>query len=101
VPLRQKDPDGERSGGCQARGPLPAVAPNRDARQSPSHVGLPLLLIASLRDNINNSLDLPFSADRRKTTPACRKVLSIGMALLVARLSESDGAGKYLGRSAA
>jgi hypothetical protein len=93
VPLRREDRDGERSRDCQARAPFPAMAPSRDACQSPSHVGLPLLLIASLRDNVDDSLDLALAADCRKAAPARGKVLSIGMALFVAGLSESDGAG--------
>jgi hypothetical protein len=100
VSLGRKDRDGERSRGRQAGAPSPGVAPRGDARQSPSHVGLPLLLIASLRDNVDDSLDLAFAADCRKAAPARGKVFSIGVALLVAGLSESDGAGQYLGRSA-
>jgi hypothetical protein len=50
-------------------------------------------LIASLRDNVDDSLDLAFAADRCEAAPARGKVFSIGMALFVAGLSESDGAG--------
>jgi hypothetical protein len=57
-------------------------------------------LIASLRDNVDDSLDLAFAADRCEAVPARGKVFSIGVALFVAGLSESDGAGQYLGRSA-
>jgi hypothetical protein len=69
------------------------MTPSRNARQSPSHVGLPLLLIASLGDNVDDSLDLAFAADCRKAGPARGKVFSISMALFVPGLSESDGAG--------
>ena len=61
---------------------------------------MPLLLIASLCDDVDDSLDLAFAADCRKAVPARGEVFSIGMALLVAGLSERDGPGEYLGRSA-
>jgi hypothetical protein len=93
VPLRRKDRDRERCRDCEAGAPSPAMASSRDASQRPSHVGLPLLLIASLRYNVDDSLDLALAADCRKAAPARGKVLPIGMALFVAGLSESDGAG--------
>jgi hypothetical protein len=93
VALHRNDRDGKRPRGCQARAPSPAMAASRNACQSPSHVGLPLLLVASLRDNANDPFDLAFAADCRKAAPARGKVFSIGMALFVAGLSESDGAG--------
>jgi hypothetical protein len=50
-------------------------------------------LIARLRHDVDDALDLAFAADCRKAAPAGGKVLSIGMALFVAGLSQSDSAG--------
>jgi hypothetical protein len=99
VTLRRKDRDAQSSGGAQARAPFPGMALARDARECSPHVGLPLLLVASLCDNVDDSLDLTFAADLRKAVATRGEMLSIGMALLVAGLSESDRTGQYLGRS--
>jgi hypothetical protein len=95
-----KDRDDEGCRGCEARAPSPGTPPPRDACEGPAHVGLPAFLIANLRDEVDDSLDLAFAANLRKATAARGEVLSIGVALLVAGLSESDRAGQYLGRSA-
>jgi hypothetical protein len=95
-----KDRDDERRRGCQARAPSPGTPPPRNACKGPAHVGLPAFLIANLRDEVDDSLDLAFAANLRKATPARGEVLSIGVALLVACFSERDRAGQYLSRSA-
>jgi hypothetical protein len=53
-----------------------------------------------LGDDTDDSLDLALAADRRQAVAARREVLSVGVALLVAGLAESDRTGQYLGRSA-
>lgn len=96
----RKNGERENSRGCQARTPFPAMAPARYACRSSSHVGLPPLLIASLRDERDDAFDLSFAANCRKATPAGRNVLAIGMALRVARLSKGDRTRQYLRLSA-
>jgi hypothetical protein len=95
-----KDGDDERRRGCQARAPSPRTPPRRNACEGSAHVWLPAFLIANLRHEVDHSLDLAFAANLRKAAAAGGEVLSIGVALLVAGLSESDRAGQYLGRGA-
>jgi hypothetical protein len=100
VPLRRKDRDDKSRRGCQTCAPFPGTAPARDARSGTPQIRLPPLLIAGLGDDTDDSLDLALAADRRQAVAARREVLSVGVALLVAGLAESDRTGQYLGRSA-
>jgi hypothetical protein len=75
------------------------MATARDARSGSPQVRLPTLLIPGLGDDADDSLDLALAADGRKAVAACGKVLSVGVALLVAGLAERDRTGQNLGLS--